>query len=90
MKVDITVPEEYLGEVVNFLNSKRAKISKMDVRWNLQIVSATVPLSEMFGYTTTLRSLTQGRATHTMEFSHYEQLPAEKTNQMFAGNYSFS
>ncbi len=90
MKVDVTVPEEYVGEVVNFLHSKRAKINKMNVRKNLQIVSATVPLSEMFGYTTTLRSLTQGRATHTMEFSHYEQLPEERVNQMFAGSYSFN
>lgn len=90
MKVDVTVPEEYLGEVVNFLHSKRAKVNKMNVRKNLQIVSATVPLSEMFGYTTTLRSLTQGRATHTMEFSHYEQLPEERVNQMFAGSYSFN
>ncbi len=90
MKVDVTVPEDYLGEVVNFLHAKRAKINKMDVRKNLQIVSATVPLSEMFGYTTTLRSLTQGRATHTMEFSHYEQLPEEQVKQMFAGSYSFN
>ena len=90
MKVDVTVPEEYLGEVVNFLHSKRAKINKMNVRKNLQIVSATVPLSEMFGYTTTLRSLTQGRATYTMEFSHYEQLPEAQVNQMFAGSYSFN
>jgi len=88
MKVDVTVPEDYVGEVVNFLHAKRAKINKMDVRKNLQIVSATVPLSEMFGYTTTLRSLTQGRATHTMEFSHYEQLPEEQVAQMFGGSYS--
>jgi len=90
MKVDVTVPEEYLGEVVNFLHSRRAKINKMEARKNLQVVSATVPLSEMFGYTTMLRSLTQGRATHTMEFSHYEALPEERVKQMFAGNYSFN
>ncbi len=90
MRVDVTVPEEYLGEVVNFLHSRRAKINKIYVRKNLQIVSATVPLSEMFGYTTILRSLTQGRATHTMEFSHYEQLPEEKLNQKFASRYTFS
>ncbi|MDZ7334672.1 MAG: elongation factor G [candidate division KSB1 bacterium] len=89
MRVDVTVPEEYLGEVINFLNSKRAKINKMTMRKNLQIVSATVPLSEMFGYTTMLRSLTQGRATHTMEFSHYERLPEERIQQMMAGTYSF-
>lgn len=90
MKVDVTVPEEYVGEVVNFLHARRAKINKMDIRKNLQIVSATVPLNEMFGYTTTLRSLTQGRATHTMEFSHYEKLPEEQVAQMFGGNYSLS
>lgn len=90
MKVDVTVPEDFLGEVINFLHSKRAKINKMKVRKNLQIVSSTVPLSEMFGYTTTLRSLTQGRATHTMEFSHYERLPEERVAQMFAGSYSFN
>jgi len=89
MRVDVTVPEEYLGEVINFLNSKRAKINKMTMRKNLQVVSATVPLSEMFGYTTMLRSLTQGRATHTMEFSHYERLPEERIQQMMAGTYSF-
>ncbi|MFZ5515726.1 MAG: elongation factor G [Candidatus Zhuqueibacterota bacterium] len=90
MKVEITVPEEYLGEVVNFLNSKRGKIKNIVARTNLQVVNATVPLSQMFGYTTTLRSLTQGRATHSMQFLHYEQLPDEITNQMFAGSYMTS
>jgi len=90
MKVEITVPEEYLGEVVNFLNSKRGKIKNIVARKNLQIVTATVPLSQMFGYTTTLRSLTQGRATHSLQFLHYEQLPDEITNQMFAGSYMTS
>ena len=90
MKVDVTVPEDFLGDVVNFLHSRRAKISGIQVRKNLQIVSATVPLSEMFGYTTSLRSLTQGRASHTMQFSHYEQLPDEKLKQMFAGSYNYS
>lgn len=86
MKVDVTVPEDFLGEVINFLHSRRAKINKMNIRKNLQVVSATVPLSEMFGYTTTLRSLTQGRATHTMEFSHYEQVTQAQINQMFVGS----
>ena len=87
MKVEVTVPEEYLGDVVNFLNSKRAKISHIEAKNNLQDVFATVPLSEMFGYTTTLRSLTQGRATHSMQFLHYEQLPEAKMEQMFVGSY---
>jgi len=90
MKVDVTVPEDYLGEVVKYLNSKRAKINNIIARSNLQIVSATVPLSEMFGYTTSLRSLTQGRATHSMQFFHYEQLPEERTAQMFAGSYTLN
>ncbi|MDZ7339991.1 MAG: elongation factor G [candidate division KSB1 bacterium] len=90
MKVDVTAPEEYVGDVVNFLNSRRAKISGIEARKNLQIVSATVPLSEMFGYTTNLRSLTQGRASHTMQFSHYEQLPIEKFNQMFTSNNAYN
>ncbi|NOZ62934.1 MAG: elongation factor G [Calditrichaeota bacterium] len=90
MEVEVTVPEEFLGEVVNFLNAKRAKISHIEARQHLQVVTATVPLSEMFGYTTTLRSLTQGRATHSMQFLHYEPLPAERMEQMFAGNYQFN
>ena len=90
MQVEVTVPEEFLGEVVNFLNAKRAKISHIEARQHLQVVTATVPLSEMFGYTTTLRSLTQGRATHSMQFLHYEPLPAERMEQMFAGNYQFN
>ncbi len=90
MKVDVTAPDEYVGEVVNFLHTRRAKISGITKRKNLQIVSASVPLSEMFGYTTTLRSLTQGRASHTMQFAHYEQLPEQITNRMFAGSYMYS
>ncbi|HDP99140.1 MAG TPA: elongation factor G [bacterium] len=89
MSVEVMTPDEYLGEIVNFLNSKRAKINNIQKRLSLQVISATVPLSEMFGYTTTLRSLTQGRATHSMQFLYYKQLPAEKTEQMFAGSYRF-
>ena len=89
MSVEVTVPEDFLGDVVNFLNSKRAKINNIAARNNLQVVSSTVPLSEMFGYTTQLRSLTQGRATHSMQFLHYEVLPEEKTSQMFSGNYNY-
>ncbi len=89
MEVEVTVPEEYLGDVVNYLNSKRAKISKIQARKNLQIVSATVPLSEMFGYTTMLRSITQGRATHSMQFLHYDRLPEERMEKMLTGSGGF-
>lgn len=90
MRVDVTVPDEFVGEVVNFLHTRRAKINGITKRKNLQIVSALVPLSEMFGYTTTLRSLTQGRASHTMQFEHNEQLPEQITNRMLAGSYAYS
>jgi elongation factor G len=89
MSVEVTVPEDFLGDVVNFLNTKRAKINNISARNNLQIVSSSVPLNEMFGYTTQLRSLTQGRATHSMQFLHYEKLPEEKTKQMSAGSYTY-
>jgi len=88
MSVDVTTPEDYLGDIVNFLNSKRAKVNNIFAKNNLQIISATVPLSEMFGYTTTLRSLTQGRATHSMQFLHYKQLPKEKSVNMIGGSYN--
>ena len=88
MSVDVTTPEDYLGDIVNFLNSKRAKVNNIFAKNNLQIISATVPVSEMFGYTTTLRSLTQGRATHSMQFLHYKQLPKEKSVNMIGGSYN--
>ncbi|RMD92130.1 MAG: elongation factor G [Calditrichaeota bacterium] len=75
MDVEIVVPEEYLGEVMGDLNSRRAKVRGIMPRKDGQVVSAYVPLGEMFGYATTLRSLTQGRAIYTMKFSHYEQAP---------------
>ncbi len=75
MKVEVTTPEEYMGDVIGDLNSRRAKIQGMDMRGNVRIIRAEVPLATMFGYSTDLRSLTQGRATFTMQFSHYEPLP---------------
>ena len=76
MKVEITTPDEYLGDVVGDINSRRGKIESMDQRKNLQIITANVPLSRMFGYATSLRSLTQGRAVFHMEFSKFMQVPA--------------
>ncbi|MEW6676247.1 MAG: elongation factor G [Nitrospirota bacterium] len=75
MGVEVVTPEEYMGDVIGDLNSRRGKIQNMEKRGNVQVIRAQVPLSEMFGYATDLRSETQGRATYTMQFSHYEEIP---------------
>ncbi|MDO7908353.1 elongation factor G [Paenibacillus sp. JX-17] len=75
MKVEVTVPEEYMGDVMGMLNSRRGRIEGMDARGGAQIIRAKVPLSEMFGYSTTLRSGTQGRGVFSMELSHYDEVP---------------
>ena len=76
MKVEITTPDEYLGDVVGDINSRRGKIESMNQRKNLQIIIANVPLGQMFGYATVLRSLTQGRAVFHMDFSEFKKVPA--------------
>jgi elongation factor G len=75
MDLEVIVPEEYLGEVMSDLNAKRAKINGVESRHNVQVVKAHVPLAEMFGYSTDLRSATQGRATFTMQFTAYDRVP---------------
>jgi len=75
MKVEVTVPEEYMGDVMGDLNSRRGRIEGMEARNGVQIIRANVPLSEMFGYATVLRSRTQGRGTYSMQMSHYEEVP---------------
>ncbi len=75
MQVEVVTPEDYMGDVIGDLNSRRGKVQSMEKRGNTQVVRALVPLSEMFGYATDLRSKTQGRATYTMQFSHYEEVP---------------
>jgi elongation factor G len=75
MKVEVVIPEKYLGDVVGDLNSKRAQISEMRDRGNTKVVDAKVPLSEMFGYATQLRSMTQGRGSYAMEFLNYSEVP---------------
>lgn len=84
MKVDVTTPEEFLGDVIGDLSSKRAQIEGSETRGNARIVHALVPLAEMFGYVTTLRSMTQGRASSSMEPSHYQEAPASVTNSIIA------
>jgi len=75
MSVEVVTPEEYMGDVIGDLSSRRGRIGGMEARGNTQVVAATVPLSEMFGYSTDLRSRTQGRATYTMQFDRYMQVP---------------
>jgi elongation factor G len=76
MAVEVVTPEDYMGDVIGDLSSRRGKVGGMTQRGNSQVVTATVPLSEMFGYATDLRSRTQGRATYTMQFDSYQQTPA--------------
>ncbi len=75
MRVDVVVPEEYMGDVIGDLNSRRGRMEGMEARAGGQVITAHVPLSEMFGYATVLRSRTQGRGVFTMQFSHYEEVP---------------
>ncbi len=84
MKVEVLTPEQNMGDVVGDLNRRRGQILGMDSRGNSQVVKALVPLSEMFGYVTQLRTLTSGRATSTMEFSHYAEVPANIAEQVIA------
>ena len=75
MKVEVTVPEEYMGDIMGDINSRRGRIEGMEARGNAQVIRAYVPLAEMFGYATSLRSMTQGRGTYVMQFDHYEEVP---------------
>ena len=75
MRVDITVPEEYMGDVIGDVNSRRGRMEGMDANDGMQEIHAFIPLSEMFGYATDLRSKTQGRGSYSMEPSHYEEVP---------------
>lgn len=86
MKVEVTVPEEYMGDVIGDLNSRRGRIEGMEARNGAQIISAFVPLSEMFGYATDLRSKTQGRGNYSMEVDHYEEVPKNIAEAIVAKN----
>jgi elongation factor G len=86
MKTEVEVPDNYMGDIIGDLNSRRGKIMSMDPRAGFQVINAQVPLAEMFGYATQLRSLSQGRATYTMEFSHYEPVPTNIANEIVAKN----
>lgn len=87
MKLEVITPEEYLGDVIGDMNSRRAKIESIDTRGNTKVIDGLVPLSEVFGYATALRSLTQGRATYTMQPSYYEEVPKNIAEKIIKGDY---
>ncbi|MDH5202306.1 MAG: elongation factor G [Nitrospirota bacterium] len=84
MSVEVVTPEEYMGDVIGDLNSRRGKIQSIERRGNAQVIKLQVPLSEMFGYATDLRSKTQGRATYTMQFSRYDEVPKGISEEIIA------
>ncbi|WP_110925999.1 elongation factor G [Bacillus massiliglaciei] len=86
MKVEVVMPEEYLGDIMGNITSRRGRVEGMEARGNAQVVKAFVPLSEMFGYATTLRSNTQGRGTFSMHFDHYEEVPKSISEEIIKKN----
>jgi elongation factor G len=84
MKMEVVVPEQYLGDVIGNLNSRRGRILGMSQRGNAQVIDAEVPLATMFGYVTDLRTMTQGRGTSTMQFSHYAAVPPALQEEIVA------
>ncbi|MCP4214348.1 MAG: elongation factor G, partial [bacterium] len=93
MKIEIVVQDEYLGEVIGDFNAREGKVTKMDVKNNLHIIDGLVPLSNMFGYATTLRTLSQGRANYSMEFQDNVEMPEKKMNDVLTnqlGIYTIS
>ncbi len=85
MRVEVVVPDKFFGDITGDLNAKRGKIEQMSERGLMKVIDAKVPLSEMFGYATKLRSLTEGRASYTMEFDHYEEVPNNVAELIMAG-----
>ena len=85
MKLEVVIPEEFLGDVIGDLSARRGKIEETEDRLNMKVISSKIPLSEMFGYATSLRSLTEGRGTFTMEFDHYEAVPENIAQEIIEG-----
>jgi elongation factor G len=83
--VEVVTPEEYMGDVIGDLNRRRGRVNGMEPRGNAQVVSAHVPLSEMFGYATDVRTMSQGRATYTMQFDRYEEVPPNIAEKVVEG-----
>ena len=86
MKVEVVMPDEYLGDIMGDITSRRGRVEGMEARGNAQVVKAFVPLAEMFGYATSLRSNTQGRGTSTMDFDHYEEVPKSISEEIIKKN----
>jgi elongation factor G len=84
MKVEVVAPEEYMGSITGDINSRRGRIESMVARPGTQVITSFVPLSEMFGYSTDMRSMTQGRATYTMHFHRYEEAPRSVREEIIA------
>jgi elongation factor G len=84
MEVEVVTPEDYMGDVIGDLSSRRGKVEGMEQRGASQVIRAQVPLAEMFGYATDLRSRTQGRATYTMQFHSYQQVPESISREIVA------
>jgi len=84
MAVEVVTPEDYLGDVMGDLSSRRGRVEGLEPRGNAQAIRARVPLATMFGYATDLRSMTQGRATFTMQFDRYEEVPATISSEIVA------
>ncbi|NOZ79487.1 MAG: elongation factor G [Acidobacteria bacterium] len=84
MEIEVVTPEEYVGDVIGDLNSRRGRIVNIEPKAGFQVVKANVPLAEMFGYATRLRSVTQGRATYTMQFDHYDEVPKQLAEELVA------
>jgi len=84
MEVEVITPEDYMGDIVGDLNRRRGKVLGMGDRGNAKVVDSEVPLSEMFGYSTNLRSMSQGRAVYTMQFKHYEEVPKNIADEIVA------
>jgi len=85
MKVEVVIPEKYLGDVIGDLSSRRGQIDQTEDRTGVKVIYAKVPLSEMFGYATGLRSLTEGRGSFVMEFSSYEKVPNNIAQEIIEG-----
>ena len=88
MDVEVVTPADYMGDIIGDLSARRGKVGGMTERAGARVIGASVPLGEMFGYSTTLRSLSQGRAVFTMQFAHYEEVPQSKVTEIMAANGS--
>ena len=86
MAVEVVTPGDYMGDIMGDLSSRRGRVGGMTERGGARVIGASVPLGEMFGYSTSLRSMSQGRAVYTMQFSHYGQVPRSKSAEIVAGN----